>query len=206
MARDLRPMVVESELAPGALFTKSFLWRSEEGVFSSDTSRGINISINYSQNISLHANTVESSPVIGLSRDLQIDWHDLWAWVRRVSFPSLVAFLAEWIFGQRCLSYFILSTHVDNVPGKINSNINHYGRLWTKSVSITKDSCFLQPLCSACSSNNEASQSSVREITTEFINDNKHEYKIIQCTIYIMQIEGLITNLERERLRLVREL
>lgn len=126
----------------------------EEDVFRSDTSRGINLSINYSQNISSHANMVESSPIIGLSRDLLIDWHDLQAWVSWVSFPSLVAFLAELIFGQRSLSYFILSTHVDNVPGKINSNINHYGRLWTKSVSITKDSCFQQPLCSACSSNN----------------------------------------------------
>lgn len=40
-------------------------------------------------------------------------------------------------------------------------------------------------------------QSSVREITTEFINDNNYEYEFIQGTIYIMQIRELITNLER---------
>lgn len=66
--------MIESDLEPAALFTKSFLWRvGEEGVFRSDMWRGL--SVKHLRNIILHSSPfltpdiVESLPITGLSRE-----------------------------------------------------------------------------------------------------------------------------------------
>lgn len=75
---ELRPVVIESELESGALFTVIFIenWRGGSVQIGH---RWRSLSLKYFRNIISHPspflspNTVESLPVTGLSRDLLID-------------------------------------------------------------------------------------------------------------------------------------